>query len=311
MKQIKRIYITLILIVACKSYGQFDPMYTQYMYNESSINPAYAGSHKALSFSALARMQWVGIDGSPKTQTFNAHAPLKKEKIGVGINIVNESIGVQKRTGGALNFAYRIKLKSSTLCFGVQAGVVSFIDNFSKVSTVTQNDQQFIANSQRLTTPNFGAGVYYYTKKFYVGLSIPRMIENKMAIGGGASNKVSAKSFHYFLAMGYVYDVNTQLAIKPTIMIKATQNAPLQGELTVQAIMKNSLWVGLAYRSGDAISALLGYQINPQFKIGYSYDYTLSKLRKYNSGSHELMLNYILSYNKSKVHTPRYLYQKF
>lgn len=311
MQKIKNNFILLTLLITIKCYSQFDPMYTQYMYNESSINPAYAGSHKALSFSALARMQWVGIDGSPKTQTFNIHTPLKNEKIGLGLNIINESIGVQKRTGGSLNFAYRIKLKASTLCFGVQAGVVSFIDNFSKVSTVTQNDQQFIANSQRLTTPNFGAGLYYYTKRFYVGLSVPRMMENKLATSGGASNKVSVNSFHYFLAMGYVYDINTQLAIKPTIMIKAVQNAPLQGELTVQAIIKNSLWAGVAYRSSDAVSVLLGYQINPQFKIGYSYDYTLSKLRTYNSGSHELMLNYILSYKKNQVHTPRYLYQKF
>lgn len=300
----KFIYLILFFITAQLN-AQFDPQFTQYMYNESFINPAYAGAHDALSMTLLGRRQWVGFPGAPANVTFSGHTPIAKDRIGIGLNFMNESIGVMYRNLALVNVAYRLPLGPGKFCFGLQGGMAGYTERLSNVSTIQSNDNQFTASTPLLFGPNVGAGTYYYTKSWYVGLSVPRMMINT-SLGNAVSTKFAGSSLTYYLTGGYVFDINEDLKLKPTLMIKASGGAPISAEISAQAVIKNTLWAGLSYRYNDAVAILLGCQVNQQFRIGYSYDYTISQLAKYNSGSHEMVLNYIFKYKNANYSNPRY-----
>ncbi len=320
---IKSLKITIALI-ACvigfsnKANAQYDPTITQYMFNELYINPAFAGSKEALSMTALHRNQWVGIDGAPKTTTFSAHGPIMNQKMGIGISILNESIGVTKRNLVYANYAYRIPVGPGKLSFGIQAGIANSNQSYSKLTDPTNpnaltnvNDAQFSANVKFPIAPNFGFGMYYYAKRFYAGLSIPRMIDNSANVTNGTLtkiNKFNLKGFHYYAVAGYLIDqVSPDVKIKPQVMINVVQGAPIQFDLNVMTLTKEKLWLGVAYRSGSDISGIVGYQINPQFLINYAYDWSRTRrLSTYNKGSHEISLNYLFSYRGKKIQSPRY-----
>ena len=303
MKRI--LYILLCCMCILSFRAQFDPQFSQYMYNESFINPAYAGSHEALSVTALGRKQWMGFSGAPTNVTLSGHTPIAKDKIGIGVNIMNESIGVMYRNAILVNAAYRIKAGKGKFCFGLQGGASAFTERLSQVNTIQGNDKQFLQSTPLLWGPNVGGGLYYYTKEWYIGLSAPRLLLNT-SLGNAVSTKFIAGNVSYYMTGGYVFTMNEDFKLKPSIMLKAAQGSPIQPELNAQGIYRDMLWLGLAYRLNDAAVAMLGYQINPQFRIGYSYDYTLTKLSRYNSGSHELMLNYIFKYKNKNFTSPRY-----
>lgn len=305
---IKSIIAALMLTLSgSMGYGQFDPMYTQYMFNELQINPAYAGSRECLSATALYREQWVGLDGAPSTLTASVHAPMMQQKLGVGINIINESIGVSRRTGINLNGAYRIKMDENTLAFGLQLGMVSLSENLSQLNL--QSDQQFMINSGKKSAPNFGFGAFYTAPKWYVGLSVPRMLQNRLNVSNGTGevqNRLNADDLHYFIAAGAVIDIASNIKLRPNLMTKIVSGAPLQVDLSANALFNDFIWAGLAYRSGDAVSLLLGANITKQLRLGYSYDYSISALQDFNTGSHEIMLGYDFNYSKDKIVSPRY-----
>jgi type IX secretion system PorP/SprF family membrane protein len=296
----KLLYILFVLcIINVKA--QFDPQFTQYMFNESFINPAYAGSHDALSFTGLFRKQWVGFDGAPTNVTFSAHAPIANDKIGIGINFMNESIGVMKRNLGLFNFSYRIKINEGKLCLGFQGGVNSFQQNLASVKTIQANDNQFLNNTGVLYAPNFGSGIYYYAKKWFAGFSVPRLLMNTYnAKYSGPTTSLTGLT--YYTSGGYVFDLNSNFKLRSTFMLKMAKGTPIQPEVNMHLIYKDVFWFGPSYRLNDAVAVLIGYQINQQFRVGYAYDYTISKFSGYNTGSHEVVLNYIFKY-KYKNHT--------
>jgi len=308
-KMIARIALlaAVVLLGQLKTLAQFDPMFTQYMFNELMINPAYAGSRESLSATGLLREQWVGLDGAPSTQTISLHAPMAQQKVGLGISFVNESIGVSKRTGFNINGAYRIKMEKSTLAFGLQLGMVGITENLANLNL--QTDNQFMVSTGRKTAPNFGFGVYYNTAKWYVGLSIPRMMQNRLDVSAGTAkvqNRLNPENFHYFITAGAVYTLSPAVKLRPNLMLKEVSGAPLQVDISANVLFNDFIWAGLAYRTGDAASLLLGTYLTKQFRLGYSYDYSLSALQDFNTGSHEIMLGYDFNYDKDKVVTPRY-----
>jgi type IX secretion system PorP/SprF family membrane protein len=288
-------------------YAQHGSTFTQYIFNEAFINPAYIGSQDALAVNASYRNQWVGIDGAPVTQTFVAHAPTFQKKVGVGITVLNEHVGILKTTAGYVNLSYRIIMPKATLSFGLLGGVQSIREDFAKVKTIQPYDDQFTYNSPRVISPNIGFGVYYYTRKLYAGLSVPRLMQT--AYSSSDSNKVISRvnpnDFSYYAALGYVFDANENVIWKPYILTKVIQGAPIQADFALTALMNKVLWVGASYRTNHTLSGILGIQFTPQLKLSYSYDYTFSDLQKYNSGSHEIQLSYIFSFNKEKIVTPR------
>lgn len=291
--------------------AQYDAMFTQYMFNEMFINPAYAGSKDAMAVTAVHRQQWVNFPGRPITSTFSLHGPVINEKMGFGLSFLNEKIGSLNRNLAYLSYSYKIKAgKNGHLAFGLQGGIHNQVNKFASLKATEAGDIQVSQNSPSTIAPNFGFGIYYSDLKNFAGLSIPRMVDDQILFdaSGNATKiiKMSPQKFHYYLTFGRIFTLTDDLKLKGQAMIKAVQNAPLQYDLTANFLIKERIWAGLSYRSGDAVSAILGVQISPQFVASYSYDYTLSKIQKYTSGSHEIALNYVFMYKGKKIVTPRY-----
>jgi len=301
--------LSAVLVLNQSARAQFEPQFTQYMFNEMFINPAYAGSREQISATMVYRNQWVGLEGAPKTQTASIHGPLMNKKLGLGLTIMNESIGVTKQLAVYGNYAYRIQVGSNgAFAMGLQAGFINHQENLSEVITNEENDNEFLFNTPRVVLPNAGYGMYYNTDKFFVGLSIPRMFKNEVSGDGTAdvSNSFEFKYWHYYLTSGYVFPVSENIKMKPSVMIKAVQGAPLNADLTLQALFMDVFWLGISYRTEDSFSALGTFQVTPKLRIGYSYDYTTTELSNYSNGTHEINLGYDFSFTKKKIVTPRY-----
>ena len=302
-KTIRSLVVLLLSMLVLSAQAQQRMMFTQYMFNGLAINPAYAGSQESLDLTALAREQWIGLEGAPSSQTFSAHTPLKNKKVALGFLLTHDQIGVTSQTGVYGVYAYRIKLRTGTLAAGLQAGFDSYRTGFSRVLTEIANDQHFLRDDAQAFLPNFGTGVYYSTQRFYVGLSAPYLFNHLYP--GGPQN--TARQFrHWFASAGYVVDLNRELKLKPNVLVKAVQGAPAEIDINANLLIKEVLGVGMSYRSFDALSWLVELQATPKFRVGYAYDMTVSPLKQVNTGSHELLLNYRLSFQKSKIITPRY-----
>ena len=298
------ILFVLLFVLCLKANAQFDPMFTQYMNNEMFINPAYTGTRKVLVTTLLYRNQWVGIEGSPKTQTFSLHSPTSK-KCGVGISVMNESIGISRTLRLNGNYSYRIRTsEKGQLSFGLQGGIIQYHQNYNELVLVNPNDNLFNSNLSNAIAPNAGFGMFYYTNRFYLGFSIPRMIKNSFK-SSGFQNSASPKDWHYYLTSAIVLNVSDNFKLKPSVMIKEVYGAPIQGELAIHGLFDNVWWIGASYRTGDAISVITGFQLSNQLRIFYSYDYTLTALQNYSSGSHEIVISYDFAVRNNRIASPR------
>ena len=315
MRIIKKLGFTSILIISLlnskQAEAQSEPMFSQYTFNEIFINPAYAGSDEALSLSSVYRKQWVNIEGAPTTKTFTAHSHLFKSKVGLGLTAYQDQIGVASQTGFFANYAFRIRMRKGTLSLGLLGGFSGYQERLSDIKTTDNGDTKFAANTPMVFAPNFGFGTYYYTKRFYFGISVPRMITNKLIINQNSQvervdGSLNTQALHYFIATGFIFDVNPIVKIRPSMMIKAVMNAPVEYDANISTLLYNSLWIGGGYRSGDSWNLLTALQVNNQLRVGYSYDYTITKLKDFAGGSHEFSLNYVLKYNSKKITSPRY-----
>jgi type IX secretion system PorP/SprF family membrane protein len=308
MKRI--ILFTICVVAAGKISAQQDAMYTHYMYNTLGVNPAYAGTRQAMTVTGLHRSQWVGFDGAPVTQTFTMHTPLMNEKLGVGVSLINDKIGPSLSTSIYGDFAYHIKLaEKKKLSFGLKGGGSLFNSNLSSLQTDQQNDLAFSSNVQSRFLPNFGFGMYYYEEKFYAGISIPKLIENKFLTDKiTGTTKLFWEKRHYFMIAGAMLDLSDRIQLNPTTLIKVTAGSPVQADLTAQIHIDKKFAIGAMYRTNSAAGLILGIKINEQFHAGYSFDWSfVNKTGKYNSGTHEIVLRYDFVYkDKEKIKSPRY-----
>jgi type IX secretion system PorP/SprF family membrane protein len=312
----KAVLLGLSLILTVETVkAQYDAMFTQYMFNEMFINPAYAGSKEAMSATLLHRQQWVNFPGRPITTSFSLHGPIEGNKMGVGLSILNEKIGVMNRNLIYASYAYRLKFDDkSTLAMGLMGGLDNQNNKLSTLNISNEagavSDPQF-GNSPNVVAPNFGAGLYYNTKTLYVGLSIPRMIDNKVKFGPDGSStvkttKVKPSLFTYYLTAGYLFTLDEEFKLRANVMMKAVQNAPLQFDLGANLLIRDFIWAGLNFKTGSSVAVVLGCQVNKQFLVCYSYDFGVNKIQRYSQGSHEIGLNYLFSFTGRQVITPRY-----
>lgn len=290
-------------------WGQQEAMFTQYMFNGLAINPAYAGSHQTLEFTALAREQWTGLDGAPSTQTFTAHSPLKNRSIGLGLSVIHDKIGVTSQFGVYGAYSYRIQFNNKgVLSMGLQAGFTQYQEDLTKLqgSIRDPNDPNFSQDQISKFMPNFGAGLYYYTQRFYMGLSSPYLVQNKLDNIETAYSEARQKR-HYFYTTGYVFDLSRSVKFKPNLLFKVVEGAPLEIDINANFLFQELLWLGVSYRSFDSFDAIVQLNVTEQFSIGYAYDFaTTTELKRLHSGSHELMLNYRLKPPRRRMLTPRY-----
>lgn len=303
----KYIYITLsflLLIVSAQTLkAQQDAMYTQYMFNALALNPAYAGSRNVVSATALYRNQWSGIKGAPETTTFTIDAPIADKKIGLGLQVFNDRLGITNTTGIVASGAYRIRMNRGTLSFGLQGSLSNFRANYQNVAldqTGANTDVAFQDNVSK-TNFNIGTGVYYNSDNFYVGLSAPQLVPNQLA-----TTPLSKQEIHLFLTTGFVLSLNDDFKLKPSVMVKAVTGAPLEGDINAIFWIKDVVGIGAQYRTNADVSGLLEVQATPQVRIGYAYDHSITTLQTFNSGSHEIMLRYEFGYKKNKFISPRF-----
>jgi type IX secretion system PorP/SprF family membrane protein len=288
----KTLYIVLLFLFFVRLYGQQDPHYTQYMYNMSVMNPAYATDDpETVQLGALYRAQWVGVTGAPTTGMFFAHSPIGKN-VELGVSILHDQIGdVVKETAAFVDFAYVLRFSGEhRLSFGVKAGASFFDTNFNGFQYSSAiPDPAFAENLSRMF-PNIGTGIFYFTDRYYLGLSAPNMLRNTHLTRQDGIVANGIESTHYFLTGGYVFQVTDQLKVKPAFMAKAVAGAPLSLDFTTNVLIQETVEIGVAYRAGDAVSGLVNIRLNPSLRIGYAYDYTLTNLSRFNSGSHEILL---------------------
>ncbi|MEQ8903722.1 type IX secretion system membrane protein PorP/SprF [Ekhidna sp.] len=297
-------FILLIFGLSVSIHAQQQVMFTQYMFNGLVLNPAYAGSHESISLTALNRIQWVGIDGAPNTQTFSVHSPVPGKNIGLGAFFVRDNIGVTTQNNFFLSYAYRMQMSRGILSFGLQGG---FSDTNVSYDDLGIGDSN-LSGAESTFKPNFGAGIYYLTDRFYAGASVPYIMRNSSDDEGNSlQSDISTEQIqHYYITSGAVFDLSPLIKLKPSFLIKAVSGAPVEFDLNANVLFDDKLWLGVSYRSFDSIDLLLELQLNTQLRLGYAYDITTSDLRKVNSGSHEIMLNYRFVFAKSKIVTPRY-----
>lgn len=300
----KKIYpIIFILFISISSQAQQLPQFTQYMYNTISINPAYAGNRDALSVVGLHRSQWSGIDGGPQTQTLSIHSPLRNEQVGLGLSIINDQLGYEDYTYVYGDFSYTINVAdSTTLSFGLKGGM-SYYNLDEELLAGVPDDPYFRGDTFNRWTPNFGAGLYLSAQKWYLGLSAPRLLNNA---NNDQSEYVALERIHYYAIGGYVFDLSSQWKLRPSALAKATEGAPLSVDISAAAIYDEVLYLGTSYRIDDAIGAFMDFQVLPNFRVGYAFEYTLSDLQDYSNGSHEILLIYELRLNNTKYKSPRF-----
>ncbi len=305
----KGIFMRLFFLILLSSAGLFaqqDAQYTQYMYNTVSVNPAYAGSRGHMSIAALHRSQWVGLDGAPTTQTLNVHSPIGYRGVGLGLSVVNDKIGPTSETNFDIDFSYTVYTSTEgRLSFGIKAGGNLLDVKFSELNQYT-SDPNLAVNIDNRFSPNFGAGIYYHTNKFYAGLSVPRFLQTSHF--DESSLSTAKEEMNFYLITGYVWDISKFLKFKPTLLTKIVQGAPLQVDISANFMMSDKLILGAAYRWDAALSGMVGFYISEGFFAGVAYDREVTELGSaaFNSGSFEVILRYDFIKTKGQMKSPRF-----
>ncbi|UVD79291.1 type IX secretion system membrane protein PorP/SprF [Myroides albus] len=302
---LKNSLLGLVLVGSAQvATAQQDPQFTQYMYNPSQINPAYAGSRGTLNIFGHYRTQWVGMEGAPKTASVSANTPIGESGMGLGVNFTNDRLGAMDENNISIDLSYAIDINYEyKLAFGLKTTANLMSVDFTKLRIFDGSDK-VNDNVNNEFTPNIGAGVYLYSDKSYVGISVP----NFLTTDRYDDNEFTTlrQKAHFYLMGGYVFELNPSLKFKPATLIKVVEGAPLQVDLTANFLFMDKFTLGAAYRWDAAVSGLVGFQVNENLFVGYSYDAETTKLANYNSGSHEIFLKFELFNRRTRINTPRF-----
>jgi type IX secretion system PorP/SprF family membrane protein len=310
MKLSKILSIVFFMFGFTVAFAQQLPQFTQYMFNTISINPAYAGSRETFSAIGLHRSQWVGLEGGPETQTLSMHTPLRNENIGLGLSFINDKLGYENFSYIYGDFSYTIQTGvNSKLAFGLKAGFTHYsLDQELLTDPSVVNDPFFNDVSNRWS-PNVGAGLYWHSQRWYVGLSAPRILNTDYNKGrNGTLDYVALERISYYVTGGYVFDLSETTKLKPSVLLKATNGAPLSFDISANFLFNETFWIGAGYRINEnaaAIGGIADFQISKQMRIGYAYEYPISDLRPYTSGTHEVLLMFEV-FKSKRIKSPRY-----
>lgn len=302
MKKISTLIIALLITVS--SFGQQDAQYTQFMFNLLSFNPAYAGSRGSASATAIYRNQWLKIKGAPVSQAVNFHTPLANDRIGLGLSLNYDKIGVSSNTFANMSYAYRIKMgKKAHLAIGLQGTLKYLQVRWSDAQALHIGDGVIPIETSRKFIPNVGAGVFYHRDNFYAGFSVPHMLNNIVYDDNGV---ILRQKRHFYGMMGFVFKVNENVRFRPSLMTKYVENAPFDMDINASFLFFDQLWTGVSYRLNDSFDAIIQYRFTKQFTMGLAYDYTLTKLSNYTKASVEVMVQYDWTYDRKGNENPRF-----
>jgi type IX secretion system PorP/SprF family membrane protein len=290
-------------LTASASFAQQDAQFTQYMYNTINVNPAYAGSRGVMSIFGLHRTQWVGLDGAPVTNALSLNTPINNSNIGIGLSAINDRIGPTVENTLSVDVSYTVKTSETyKLSFGVKGTGNFFNLDASKLNPLVDNDPSLVNYNK--FSPNVGAGVYLHSDKSYIGVSVPNFIQSNRYDSDNVA--IFKERINYYFIAGHVFDLNPNIKFKPALLTKLVTGSPLQVDVSGNFMFYEKFVIGAAYRWDAAVSALAGFQITDGLYIGYGYDMETTKLRKYNSGSHEVFLRFELFNNYNKIISPRF-----
>jgi len=274
--------------------AQQDPMYTQYMDNLQIINPGYVGSIETGSFTLVARNQWVSFEGAPTTRSFSYQTPVNRNRIGLGVSLINDKIGPLSQTGLYFDYSYFINIGSNyTLGLGLKGGFSFYWASLSKLNTVSP-DPIYSKDIFKNFLPNFGVGAFLSSEDTYFGISVPQLIENTITRDDYATEYVSKEKIHYYMVAGHKFSLSNNVQLKANTMLRMVDNAPLSLDLTGMVGFKEKFWLGGMFRVGDSYGLLTQFNVTDKILIGYSYDLTISDLNAFSNGTHEIMFRYNL-----------------
>jgi type IX secretion system PorP/SprF family membrane protein len=302
MKKIILSFVGFLFLSIGSIHAQQLPHYTQYMYNMNILNPAYAGSKgtEVISFGSLYRMQWYDAPGAPSTLTANVHGAFN-ESNGAGLSFIKDTYGAVKQNMITADYSHTLQLGNAKLALGLKAGVNLFNVNMD-FYVLQPNDPVFSQNIKD-THFNLGAGLFYYTDKYYLSVSVPNFLANKYNDGNGYK---STDEMHLFVAGGYVFNISKDFKLKPHFLLFNNISQPIQADLNLNMLYLDTFEFGVSYRLDDAVSALINVRLFQSLRLGYAYDVHISDISYYAPVSHEFFLNYDWSLSKKVMLSPRY-----
>lgn len=296
------------MVAKTHTYAQQEPMFTQYMSNPGIINPAYAGISGNINMSGIFRKQWLGVDWSPTTTTISINSPSREYELGFGLNFIDDQIGPMHQTGLYFDYARHLKFSEKhNLSMGLRCGFNYCDIDLLNLRSNDVDPHLIMYPGYKKLLPNFGIGFMYYTKNYFLGFSVPKLVRNSIKDKENTMELIGREERHYFLTSGFLFTIHENvLRIKPSVFIRYVNGAPLSFEANMAAIMYERFWVGVSYRVTDAIIGFVKVKVDDQLHIGYSYDMNNSRLRSYNKGTHEIYFSYDLSYKNRRILSPRY-----
>lgn len=296
---IKTVFFILIPLSVS---GQLAPVTNQYVLNPLTINPAVAGNRGVLNIAAFYRKQWVGIQGAPETLTFAADAPVLDNKVGLGLTIISDKVGVTKETYVMSNYSYNLTLGEGSLAFGLGAGIITTNTAWSDLVVLDPGDELYLVDSRRFIVPSFSFGTYYSNHNYFLGFSIPKFIGYKFNYDKNKySLTVDPGQYNFLINTGYAFNISPTVDFIPSTLLSFRPGQKFLYDLNGHLNFNNRLWVGASYRSARSLGALIQVQVNNQFKVAYTYEYDTGKLGGYSNGSHEIMLRYEFRYKVNVV----------
>ena len=310
MSATRRIYmmimIAVLLLTGFRAFAQQDALFSQYMFNQLIINPAYTGSRDVLTATLVHRNQWVGIEGAPKTSTVSIQTPLQNERVALGLFIYNDQLGPTKDLGVMANYSYRIRLRQGRLSFGLQGGVIQQGVDIQELLLKDQFDFSVLNVPATQFTPDVNFGIYYSARKWYAGVSSKHLFESLFSQESSIEDSPYAiLARHFYGTAGFLIELGDGIVLKPSTLVSYTRNAPVTIDVNANLFINDKLEFGASYRTGrNALVFLAQVTIKDNLKLGYSYDVILNKLASQSVGSHEFSLSWDFDlygrYDKSK-----------
>ncbi|MEO6883548.1 MAG: type IX secretion system membrane protein PorP/SprF [Bacteroidia bacterium] len=294
------------LLFGYAAFAQQDPQYSEYMFDQLAINPAYAGSCDVLSASLLARNQWVDIPGAPKTGNLILQGPLAGKNVGLGLEISSDKIGPTTNNAISGSYAYHLKLGQGKLALGIRAGIYDYQINWNEIDYKDKNDVYNSYSQTQKVIPTADAGLYYYTQTFYAGLSITHLLGSRMTDYNNPISMDASFKPHAYLNFGKGFQLSQNVILNPSILIKMAQNSPGTFDLNLNVLLDNKLWLGVSARDNYGLVLLAAFNITPQFRLGYSYDAGFNAIGMAGGAAHEMLLNYDFNTHHSKSVSPRF-----
>lgn len=313
----KKIKIMFSVFLAATSFAQQDAGFSMYFFNPVYVNPGYAGSREAISGTMVHRSQWAAMSGAPTTQTFALHSAIPNSRIGLGVQLYNDKSGPMRNTGLNLSYAYHLPLgNDSKLSFGVTGMLSNLKVEWDRINVPDENDLAFTQTRNTNWVPDAAVGLYYYQERFYAGFSINHLMESKFGLSTYAGSDLSKFYRQYYLTSGIVVPINSQINLRPSVLVKLVNANSAVFDINAVAILKKQYYFGLGYRFADRINipgtdnmlvGIFQYEFTRFFRVGYAFDFFLNRNKAYNSaGSHEIMLGWDFNPVKTKMSNPRF-----